>query len=72
MTHFLLRGRRLGGQVHVGVWAGTELQAMNRARPKLGSLVMDLDQWDDLTNQLDRLAGHGPAIFDVERVSADD
>lgn len=66
MTHFLFRGQQRGGHVHVGVWAGTESQANQQARPKLGDLVMDAQQWGDLRNQLMRLEGHGPAIFDVE------
>jgi hypothetical protein len=42
---FLFRAQRLGGHVHVHVWAGTPLQADNRARPKLGTLIMDPEQW---------------------------
>jgi hypothetical protein len=45
MKHFLFRGERLGGHVHVHVFAGTELQARNQARPKLGTLTMDPDDW---------------------------
>lgn len=43
--HFLFRWERLGGHVHVGVWAGTQLQAENGARPKLGTLTFDEDGW---------------------------
>jgi hypothetical protein len=68
MTHFLFRARQLGAHMHVGVWAGNENQANQRSRPKLGELVMDPEQWQDLLEQLGRLEGHGPAIFDLETV----
>jgi hypothetical protein len=45
---FLFRAQRLGGHVHVHVWAGTRLQADNHARPKLGMLIMDPEQWTAL------------------------
>jgi hypothetical protein len=45
MIYFLFRGERLGGHVHVHVWAGTALQRDNQARPKLGTLTMDPDDW---------------------------
>lgn len=45
MTHFLFRGRLLGGHVHVDVWAGSAAQRELQARPRLGTLIMDPDQW---------------------------
>jgi hypothetical protein len=43
--HFLFRWQKLGGHFHVGVFAGTQQQANNGARPKLGTLVMDAEDW---------------------------
>jgi hypothetical protein len=31
--HFLFQWQRLGGHIHVDVFAGTELQAANQTRP---------------------------------------
>lgn len=45
--HWLIRAKRLGGHVHVGIWCGTPAQAASKSRPKLGDLTMDLDQWQD-------------------------
>lgn len=52
MTYFLFRAQQRGGHVHVGVWGGSYGQAQNKARPKLGDLIMGADQWDDLKQQL--------------------
>lgn len=52
-VHFLFRRRRIGEHIHVGVWAGTELQARNKGRPKLGDLVMDPEQWHALSALLE-------------------
>lgn len=67
MTHFLFRAELRGGHVHVGVWGGTEQQAANQARPKLGTLVMDPEQWGELRSQLAFNQRPGPAChFDIE------
>lgn len=51
--NFLFRWKRLGGHVHVSVFAGTKAQANNQARPNLGTLVMDDEDW----NQFQQLVG---------------
>lgn len=51
--HFLFRSRHLGAHVHVAVFAGTRIQAANQARPSLGTLVMDAEDW----NQFQQLVG---------------
>ena len=56
MSRFLFRGQLLGGHVHVGVWAGTEQQARQQSRPRLGGLIMDPDDWETLKSLvMDRL-----------------
>lgn len=40
-----IQAEHLGGHVHVRIWAGTPAQAEQGARPKLGTLTMDPDQW---------------------------
>lgn len=67
MTHFLLYGRQIGGHVHVDVWAGTGLQAENHARPQVGRLVMDPDQWESLKTLLETgMAGVAEASVEIE------
>ena len=60
--HFLFRWRRLGGHVHVDVFAGTQQQADNSARPKLGTLVMDLDDWGQFQQLVGLDLGQRPHV----------
>jgi hypothetical protein len=53
MTYFLFRAEQRGGHVHVQVWAGTELQRDNRARPQVGTLILDPAEWRALRSLLD-------------------
>jgi hypothetical protein len=68
--HFFFRVQRLGGHVHVHVWAGSRLQADNQARPKLGMLIMDPEQWAALRD----LIVNGPryALVEVDETAPDE
>lgn len=55
---FLFRSRRLGGHMHVDVWCGTPQQKHDKTRAKLGTLIMDPEQWEALSIQLAGDGGH--------------
>lgn len=66
--HFKVRGSLRGGHVHVGIWAGTAQQKAQAGRPKLGDLIMDLDDWRWFTRFLTSASGtgDGTSFVDVE------
>lgn len=44
MSHFRLRWKKLGGHVHVSVWAGT---SQVTTHGKNGDLIFTEQEWDD-------------------------
>jgi hypothetical protein len=66
-VYFLFRPRPQGVHVHVHVWAGTALQAENRVRSKLGTLIMDPEQWGALRTLLETgMAGVAEASVEID------
>ena len=67
MIHFLFRHVQLGGHVHVHIWAGTPQEAENRARGKLGHLIMDPHDWAALRTLLETgMADVAGAVVEFE------
>ena len=66
--HFLFRWERLGGHVHVAVFAGTEHQARNECRPSLGRLVMDDRDWEQFQQLVGLDLGDRPDVEFKENV----
>lgn len=68
VDRWLFRWEKLGGHIHVDVFAGTELQANNGARPRLGTLVVDEDGWAALQQLVGLDFGHPQHVTFKERV----
>jgi hypothetical protein len=59
VSHFRLRWAKLGGHVHVHVWAGTSAATTHG---KNGTLVFTEQEWDDLR---DMIGGAFPGFIEI-------
>ena len=70
--HYLIRAHTKGGHVHAHVWSGTPLQTGQANRPKLGTLVMDPDEWVVFRDRFLRVQGGTLCTPDGHTMEVDD